>query len=214
MTPRADGVRQVVVATRNPGKLRELEPLLADAGYAAVSLAELGVAESPAEDALECFDSFGMNALAKARHFAALVPAWPVLADDSGLAVAGLGGAPGVRSKRWSERADLSGRELDVANNARLVAAVRELSDRRARYICAAAWVHGKHEVVCSGSVNGAIVVEPRGVEGFGYDPYFLCDDVGRTFGEISPEGKAAVSHRARAVRALLAALREQRCAG
>ncbi len=204
-----EGRPLVVVATRNAGKVRELLPMLAAAGFDATDLASLGVPETADEDGLETFDTFAGNALAKARHFARLVPGRPVLADDSGLAVDALGGMPGVRSKRWSGRADLSGRALDEANNRRLVAELAGVAERSARFVCAAAWVGPdgsgrKVELVALGEAPGRILDDARGAEGFGYDPYFLSDELGRSFGESSREEKARVSHRARAVAALL----------
>jgi XTP/dITP diphosphohydrolase len=121
--------------------------------------------------------------------------------------VGALGGAPGVRSKRWSGRSDLAGRALDEANNQKLLATLADVADRAAAYVCAAAWVDGARELVRLGEVHGRIVLERRGMEGFGYDPYFWSVELARTFGESSREEKARVSHRARAVRALLAAL-------
>ena len=206
----ARGARPVVVvATRNAGKLRELAPLLEAAGFEAMDLDAAGIPESPAEEGLEVHDGFAENALAKARHFAALLPGRAVVADDSGLAVDALGGAPGVRSKRWSGRTDLAGRALDAANNARLVAELAGVADRRARFVCAAAWagpVAGGPvaELVAMGEVPGRILEAPRGAEGFGYDPYFWSDELGRTFAEAGVAEKSAVSHRGRAFRALL----------
>ena len=200
---------RVVVATRNAGKRHELAPLLASAGYVAVDLETVGIAPSPEEDGIEVFDTFEENALAKARYYAARAGGLPVIADDSGLVVFALGGAPGVRSKRWSGRTDLGGRALDAANNARLLEAVAGIPDPTAAYRCAVAWSGGGTELVRTAEVRGRIVVEPRGTHGFGYDPYFHSDELGVTFGEAVREEKAAVSHRARAVRALLAALAE-----
>jgi XTP/dITP diphosphohydrolase len=197
----------VVVATRNAGKLRELRPMLEAAGFAPVDLLEAGVPESPEEEAVEAHDSFEANALAKARHFAALLPGRAILADDSGLSVDALGGAPGVRSKRWSGRTELSGPALDAANNAKLLQQMREVDDRSARFVCAAAWVDGERELVRRGEVRGRIVLEGGGSQGFGYDPYFWAEELGRTFGDSTREEKAAISHRARAVAAVLAAL-------
>lgn len=199
--------RPVLVATRNPGKLRELAPLLAEAGFEPIDLAAAAIPESADEDAVEAFETFEENALAKARHFARLAPGLPVLADDSGLAVAALAGAPGVRSKRWSGRADLKGPELDAANNERLLAELAGGGDPTAAYVCAAAWVDGAREIVRRGEVQGRIVTDGRGGAGFGYDPYFWSTELGRTFGESTREEKARVSHRARAVRAVVAAV-------
>ena len=203
--------RRVVLATRNAGKLRELGPLLEAAGWAPVDLSALGLPETPDEEALEAFDTFEANALAKARHFARLTGGLPVVADDSGLVVDALGGAPGVRSKRWSGRADLSGAALDLANNARLLAALQGAASMDAGYVCAAAWVGGGRELVRRGEVRGRIVREGRGSAGFGYDPHFWSPELGCTFAESPREVKAGVSHRARAVRALLTALDEPR---
>lgn len=196
----------ILLATRSAGKLRELEPLFAAAGYAVRSLASAGIAETEEEEGVETFDSFEENALAKARFF---LPRWngPVIADDSGLAVRALDEAPGVRSKRWSGRGDLSGIALDEANNAVLRSRLHGVADRRARYVCAAAYVDGEREIVRIGETSGRIIDEPAGAEGFGYDPYFLSDDLGVTFGAATRDAKEAVSHRGRAFRALLAAL-------
>ncbi len=193
----------VLLATRSEGKLRELRPLFAAAGFAVQDLREAGAVETTDEDAVEAFDTFERNALAKARYFHALTGR-AVVADDSGLEVAVLGGAPGVRSKRWSGRSDLAGQVLDDANNAKLLERLRDVADPVAQYVCAAAWCDAGGELVIRGETSGRIVREPRGVEGFGYDPYFLSDELGATFGESSREAKERVSHRGRAFRALL----------
>jgi XTP/dITP diphosphohydrolase len=214
---RAEG--RVVLATRSAGKVKELVPLLASFGVHLVTLADLGLRESPEEDALEAFDTFEENALAKARHFARLTGAI-VLADDSGLSVDALGGRPGVHSKRWSGRDDLEGPALDSANNTFLQEALRlaqhdthaagtsaGTESSRARYVCAAACVWsggaGEGEVVARGETTGVMLTTARGTGGFGYDPYFLSDDLGATFAEVSREAKATVSHRGRAFSAL-----------
>ena len=197
---------RVLLATRSPGKLRELRALFAPSGVAVVDLDEQGIAESPAEEELERFDTFEENALAKARHFHMLT-GLPTIADDSGLEVRSLGGAPGVRSKRWSGRADLAGEPLDAENNRKLLAELAGQDDREARYVCVAVLVDGLLEVVRRGETRGAIVAEPRGSGGFGYDPYFLSAELGRTFGEASLEEKQRVSHRGRAFSALLDAI-------
>ena len=197
----------ILIATRSVGKLRELRPLLADAGYGAKDLTEAGILERPEEDSLECFATFEENALAKARYFFDRSVGLPVLADDSGLEVEALGGRPGVRSKRWSGRSELHGQALDDANNAMLLASLGEELNRRARYVCAAVFVDERGAVVRRGETCGEIVMAPCGSGGFGYDPYFLSVELGRTFGEATAEEKASVSHRARAVRSLLVAL-------
>jgi XTP/dITP diphosphohydrolase len=198
--------RKLLLATRSAGKLRELEPLFAEAGFEAITLKQAGIEESPDEDAVEAYDTFEENALAKARYFRRL-SRMPVFADDSGLVVPALGGDPGVLSKRWSGRPDLSGQALDDENNCLLLERLRGVSDRRAHYVCAAAFVGSGRETVSRAEVHGQIVDSPRGTGGFGYDPYFVADELGRTFGEATTQEKQAISHRARAFRALLAAL-------
>lgn len=208
---------RVVLATRNPGKLRELSALFAEAGIALVDLASAGLAqEDPAEDSLETFETFEENARAKARWFAARLPGEFVVADDSGLAVDALGGAPGVRSKRWSRRGvpdRASGAALDDANNAHLLATLASLdgaSSRAAGYVCAAVcaveYTVGVREWSARGECRGRILDAPRGRGGFGYDPLFFSDDLRCAFGEATPAQKSLVSHRGRAFRALLRA--------
>ena len=128
-----------------------------------------------------------------------------MLADDSGLAVDALGGAPGVHSKRWGGNPALNGRALDANNNARLLATLEGVADRRARFVCVAAvaWMDGV--VTARGEATGLLLGAPRGAEGFGYDPLFLSDDLGRTLAEVSLAEKSKVSHRARAVATALA---------
>lgn len=180
--------------------------MFAARGFEVLDLTEAGIVEDPAEDALEVYESFEENALAKGRYFFGLSGV-PVVADDSGIEVAALGGQPGVRSKRWSERPDLSGQALDDENNRLLLSRLAGAADRRARYVCAAAFVSAAGEVVRRGEVTGRITVDPRGVNGFGYDPYFESDELGCTFGEASMAEKARVSHRARAFSALIGAI-------
>ena len=200
----------LLLATRSAGKLRELLPLCSARGIEALGLDAAGVVESRVEDELEMLDTFEGNALAKARHFFEQTRI-PTAADDSGLVVPALGGQPGVKSKRWSGRPDLSGRALDEENNRLLLERLQEVADRRAYYVCAAAYVDASGEIVRRGEVHGRIVDEPRGDEGFGYDPYFEADELdGRTFGEASREEKETVSHRARAFGALLDAIAER----
>jgi XTP/dITP diphosphohydrolase len=198
--------RRVLVATRSAGKLRELDGILAEAGIQGVSLAEAGIAESADEDAIECHDSFEENALAKARYFSRL-SGLPTIADDSGLCVDALGGAPGVLSKRYSGRPDLSGQALDDANNAKLLSELADFDDRSAGYVCAAAYAHAEVELVGRGETRGSIIAVPRGDNGFGYDPYFHSDELGVTFAEASTRAKQEVSHRGRAFRSLFQAL-------
>jgi len=219
MKPRVTSA-PLLLATRSAGKLRELRPLFDSLGVAVMDLDELGLPHDADEDAIEHFDTFEANALAKARYFYEVSGGIATVADDSGLEVFGLGGAPGVHSKRWHGAAaqrqggavpgesTADRQDVDAANNEMLVHAVADLTDRRARYVCAAAYSGvGGSELVQRGEVTGVIVTDPRGRGGFGYDPYFLSDELGRTFGEATPEDKARVSHRARAFRALLQAI-------
>lgn len=203
-------VEPLLIATRSRGKLRELRALFRSAGMAVVDLTEAGIEALAEEDDLENADTFDENALAKARYFANRANC-AVVADDSGLEVDALGGQPGVHSKRWSGRADLSGVALDEANNARLMDALRGVANRGARYVCVAAFADGRMELTCRGASSGVILDRPRGEGGFGYDPYFLSDELGKTFAEASVEEKEAVSHRGRAFRGLIAALRQRR---
>ena len=195
---------RLLVATRNAGKVREIDEILA--GYPeiqVVGLAALGLPVSPREDEIEAFDTFEENALAKARYFAGLT-GYRTLADDSGICVDALGGAPGVRSRRFADRGDLRGPEQDRANNELLVQrlAGRAGDERGARYVCAAAlaWPDGR-EAVFRGECVGVLLEAPRGSGGFGYDPLMYLPAEGATFGELAPERKNEVSHRGRAVR-------------
>lgn len=199
---------RVLLATRSAGKLRELRPLFAAAGFDVVDLSDIGLAEAPEEDSLERFDTFEENARAKAHYFHERSGGMPTVADDSGLEVLALGGRPGVRSKRWSGRTDLEGEALDDSNNARLLAELRGVGDRRARYVCVACYVDGALELSRRGEVDGRITDTPSGTGGFGYDPYFVSSELGRSFGDLSREAKEEISHRGRAFRALLAMLR------
>lgn len=205
--PPLEADARVLLATRSHGKLRELHGILAEAGLLGVTLDDIGIAYSPEEEEIECFDTFEENALAKARYFHAR-SGIPTMADDSGLSVNALHGSPGVWSKRYSGRTDLSGQPLDDANNARLLAELRNATDTTASYSCAAAFVDGSGEDVALGETHGRIIQEARGAEGFGYDPYFFSTELNKTFGEASVGEKQVVSHRGRAFRALADALR------
>lgn len=196
-----------LLATRSAGKLRELEPLFANAGIQVITLERAGIPEAPDESGIEVFSTFEENALAKARHFLRAT-GLPTLADDSGLEVYALDGAPGVRSKRWGGRDDLTGIALDDANNAELLRALRGVKERRARYVCVAALVTPDADLKRRGEVEGEILEHPRGTGGFGYDPLFFATELGKTFGEASLVEKERVSHRGRAFRELVRAMR------
>jgi XTP/dITP diphosphohydrolase len=198
--------RPLIVATSNPGKLGEFAALLSDLPFELHSLGEVGVA--PPE---ESGASFLENALLKARHAAAAAAGFggapsldvAAIADDSGLEVDALGGAPGIFSARYAGvGAD------DAANNAKLLSALAAtpLTLRRARYRCALVLVFGADDaapLIAEGVWEGSILESPRGSGGFGYDPYFWLPDLGVTAAELDPSDKNRLSHRGIAMRAL-----------
>jgi len=204
---------KLLVATRSAGKAREVRRLLAAAGHEVVGPDEAGVMETTEEELLELADSFEANARHKAEYFARKT-GLPTVADDSGLEVFSLGGAPGVRSKRWAG-AGGTPEQVDAANNAELLRRLRgaPAAKRRARYRCVLVMLRtpGAFPEVFEGTSNGVILEEPRGTGGFGYDPLFLSDDLGKTFGEAAAEEKDGVSHRGRAVRKLIEAVSGER---
>jgi len=207
MNPRPD---RFLLATRSGDKLREIREILAPVGLRLVSLRELEVPHAAEEEAIEAFETFRENALAKARYFAALT-GLPTLADDSGLEVEALAGAPGVYTKRFSGRTDLTGKALDQANNALLLQRLAGVpaERRRARYVCAAAAAFpGGHVRVAVGTTPGVIAQTPsQGTGGFGYDPLFFVPELAATFADVPADVKHRRSHRARAFRALASAL-------
>jgi len=209
--------RQLLIATRSVGKLRELRAIFSAFDIEIIDPSSLGIPESDEEDGLERFDTFEDNALAKARYFYELSGGLPTFGDDSGMRVDVLGGEPGIYSKRWSGREDLEGKALDEANNAKLVARMQDAQRRdavrftdRARYVCVAAFKDDEGEVVRRGEIEGRVLLRPRGSRGFGYDPYFEAPEIGGTFAESTIENIAASSHRARAFRSLLTSLRAE----
>jgi XTP/dITP diphosphohydrolase len=199
----------LLVATRSEGKQREVRRLLGSAGVSLLFPDEAGVHPDPAEDRLELGDSFAANARAKAEYFAKRT-GLPTVADDSGLEIFALGGLPGVRSKRWAG-STATGVELDRANNAELLRRLlgAPAARRRARYRCVLAYLPSLEVAseLLEGECAGTILEAPRGDRGFGYDPLFLSDDLGKSFGEVEDVEKDKVSHRGRAFRALLARL-------
>jgi XTP/dITP diphosphohydrolase len=206
-----------LLATRSTGKLRELREIFSDFGLEVVDLSMLAIPEIAAEDELERFETFEENALAKTRYFFQLSGGIPTFGDDSGMCVDALGGEPGVYSKRWSGREDLNREALDAANNAKLTARMRDAraaqGDRftdSARYISVAAFKNEVGETTRRGEIEGRVLGRPRGKGGFGYDPYFEAPELGGTFAESSIKNTAAGSHRSRAFRALLSALRAE----
>lgn len=195
---------RLLVATRNRGKQAEFRAALESPDVILVFPDDLGLAETADESELEIHDTFAANAHAKAAWFAALAGV-PALADDSGLEVDALGGAPGVHSKRFSGVGG-SDAEVAAANNALLLERLRgAAADRRgAQFRCALSLVgFADEELRAEGVVRGRIVDEPRGAGGFGYDPLFFSDELGCTFGEADVAAKHLVSHRGRAIRAI-----------
>ncbi len=227
------GSMELLVATRNPGKIREIRRILSKVpGLVVRDLDEVGIPFDPVEDDLEPHETFEENALSKARYFFEK-SGIATVADDSGIVVDALHGAPGVRSKRFAPpaRADaglagptLEGPALDDANNRHLVERLRDVppADRTARYVCVAVLVesgaqlagvashaiHGEAgPLTIRGEAPGLVIDEPRGSGGFGYDPFVFDPEVGKTFAEMSGEEKDRRSHRGSAFRALAAEL-------
>ncbi len=207
---------QLLIATRSDGKMREIRRILGDVpGLEVLGLDDAGVSYLPEEEALEPFDTFEENALSKARYFAAR-SGLPTVADDSGISVDALDGAPGVRSKRFAPDhgaapADLDGGQLDDANNRHLVERLQDVppEDRTARYVCVASLVESEdaEPAFFRGEAPGRIVDEAVGRGGFGYDPHVFNEELGRTYAEMTPAEKDARSHRGAAFRALAAHL-------
>jgi XTP/dITP diphosphohydrolase len=206
-----------LLATRSEGKLRELREIFSGFGLDVVDLSTLGIPETTDEDDLEQFETFEENALAKVRYFFDLSGGIPTFGDDSGMCVDALNGEPGVYSKRWSGRDDLDREAVDAANNAKLLARMREAKANQgdrftdaARYVSVAAFKDAIGEEIRRGEISGRVISSPRGSGGFGYDAHFEAPELGGTFAESSIENTAAGSHRSRAFRALLGALRAQ----
>jgi XTP/dITP diphosphohydrolase len=195
-------VKTLVLASSNPGKVREFGELFAPLGIEVVPQSSLGV-----PDAEEPHATFLENALAKARN-AARHTKLPALADDSGICVAALGGEPGVHSARFAGEP-----KSERRNNEKLVRLLAGNPDRRAHYYCVVVLVRHVDDpepLIAEGRWHGEVIDAPRGAGGFGYDPHFLLPDLGRTAAELSSEEKHAVSHRGKALRRLIALLREE----
>jgi XTP/dITP diphosphohydrolase len=194
---------RLVLASGNPGKLREIGELLAPFRYRILSQAELGIAEAE-----EPHDTFLENALAKARH-ASRAAGLPALADDSGLSVPALGGDPGVHSAYYAGR-EGSREARDRRNNEKLLRNLGE--DRRAYYTCVMVLVKNADDpepLVAEGVWHGEIARSPRGSNGFGYDPLFLIKELNKTAAELDPAYKNRISHRGLALQKLVAILHE-----
>jgi XTP/dITP diphosphohydrolase len=196
-------VKRLVLASGNPGKIREIRALLEPLAIEVVPQAELGVAE-----AAEPHETFLENALAKARH-ASRASGLPALADDSGLCVEALGGAPGVHSAYYAgHEGDRETR--DARNNMKLLAALKD--ERRAYYQCVVVLVKRPEDntpLVAEGRWQGEIGREPRGANGFGYDPLFFIEELKQTAAELDPETKNRISHRGKALAKLLLLLKD-----
>ena len=194
-------ITRLVLASNNEGKLREFRELLAPLAIEVIAQAELGIAEADEPHA-----TFIENALAKARHASAHARL-PALADDSGLCVRALGGAPGVQSARYAGEP-----KSDARNNAKLIAALQGVDDRRAHYTCILALLRHADDpepVIADGAWHGTIVDVPRGSGGFGYDAHFEDAATGMTGAELPLAQKNELSHRGKAMRALTARLKD-----
>ncbi len=227
-------MQKLVIASSNPGKLREFQFLLQPLGIEVLTQAQLGIGEAE-----EPHHTFIENALAKARHVSRL-SGLPALADDSGICVAALGGAPGVLSARYAgdkrgcdtllaEPADcgssryaasppspevsreLARRQSDARNNEKLLQVMQGVADRRAHYYCVLALLRGAFDpqpLLAEGEWHGEIALQPGGDDGFGYDPLFWLPQFGKTGAQLEREQKHAISHRGKALRALLEKLK------
>ena len=196
-------IRQLVLASGNSGKLREFRRLLTPLGIEVIAQAELGIVETG-----EPHQTFVENALTKARHASRLAHL-PALADDSGICVDALDGAPGVQSARFAGEPP-----SDARNNAMLVEKLAGIADRRAHYYCMLALMRNGDDpepILAEGRWDGTIIDLPRGGGGFGYDPHFLDVETGLTGAELPLEKKNELSHRGMAIRALVARLEAMR---
>lgn len=193
-------MRQLIIATNNQGKVREIKAILGNFYDEIKSLKDAGIVADVVEDG----DSFHANARKKAVEISEMVEG-DVLADDSGLCVEALDMAPGIYSARFSgEGAN------DEKNNAKLLSMVKDKENRRAWFVCALVLANGgKEKLYVEERAEGKIIDEPRGQNGFGYDPLFYVEEYGQTFAEIPPEVKNKISHRAKALAKLQEKVRE-----
>jgi len=193
-------VKSIVLASGNKGKKKEIEELLEPFGTRVVTQTELGITEAE-----EPYDTFFENALTKARH-AAFATRLPALADDSGICVDALGGAPGVHSARYAGEP-----RSDERNNRKLLEELAHLENRKAHYVCVLVLVRGPGDtepLVAQAEWHGEIARAPRGTNGFGYEPYFLVPGLGRTAAELAPADTNRLSHRGQALAKLLELLK------
>jgi XTP/dITP diphosphohydrolase len=190
-------VQKLVLASNNPGKLREFQHMLSPMGIEVLTQEQLGISEAE-----EPHITFVENALAKARHVSQL-SGLPALADDSGICVAALDGAPGVLSARYAGDNPKS----DQRNNEKLLQALQGVQDRRAHYYCVLVMVHAADDpqpLIAEGEWHGEIALQPGGDGGFGYDPLFWLPELGKTSAQLDRDEKAQLSHRAKALKVLL----------
>jgi XTP/dITP diphosphohydrolase len=193
-------MQKLVIASNNPGKLREFRFLLQPLGIEVLAQAQLGIEETE-----EPHQTFIENALAKARH-ASRLSGLPALADDSGICVAALNGAPGVLSARYAGEP-----KSDRRNNEKLLRLMRDAADRRAHYYCVLVLLRHADDpqpLLAEGEWHGEIALQPAGEGGFGYDPLFWLPKLGKTSAQLEHEQKHAVSHRGKALRMLLEKLK------
>lgn len=194
-------MKQIVLASNNPKKLVELSALLAPLGFELTPQGQLGVPEAE-----EPFGTFVENALTKARH-ASRLTGLPALADDSGICVRALGGAPGVHSARYAGEP-----KSDQRNNDKLLQELAHETDRRAHYVCLLVFVRHADDpqpLIAEGEWHGEILPAPRGEGGFGYDPLFLLPSLGKTVAELPAAEKNTLSHRGQALQKLLARIQD-----
>jgi XTP/dITP diphosphohydrolase len=194
--------QKLVLASNNAGKLREFNELLATVGYQVHAQGEFDVPEAD-----EPYATFVENALTKARH-AARLTGLPALADDSGVCVHALGGAPGVHSARYAGEP-----KSDARNNAQLIADLAQHADKSAHYYCVLVYLRHADDpqpVIADACWYGEIVLEARGEGGFGYDPHFWLPELGLCVAQLSPQQKNTLSHRGQALRELVAKLQQQ----
>lgn len=188
--------KKIVLASSNLGKLAEFNALFGPLGIELISQQALGIAPAP-----EPFFTFVENALTKARQ-ASSISGLPSLADDSGICVEALDGAPGIHSARFA-----GPDSTDTQNNEHLLDLMKNHTNKRARYVCALVFIRHTNDpepIIASGTWNGEIIDSPRGANGFGYDPFFFLPDLGQTAAELSPALKNKISHRALAMQELM----------
>ncbi len=184
---------KIILASGNKGKLREFRQMLEPLGYEVHPQSEFNVTEAE-----EPFFTFVENALAKARHVSRQT-GLPAIADDSGICANALGGKPGVLSARYA-----GDPKSDDRNNQKLIADLAGCEDKTANYYCVLVYVRSADDpqpIIADGTWSGVIVDEPRGENGFGYDPYFLLPEFGKTAAELTPDEKNAISHRGQALK-------------